>query len=104
MLGPSIYGALVSGIIIAGTPTGGFFGLEGEYALQHASVSFGMQLLGVIVAIAAGAVVGGAMWLIPFRALRNSDEVEEQGLDFSTWGVGTPDAVPDHERVVIGAS
>ncbi len=42
-LGPAVYGALVTGIVAGGTKQGGYVGLKGKYAFQHASIGLGHQ-------------------------------------------------------------
>ena len=89
-LGPGIVGAILTGFIAWGTATGGYPGLEGGYALQHAEITPWWQLIGVIVTMAIAAIPCFIMCLIFERTkkgLRVSEEEELVGLDQSYWGV-----------------
>jgi Amt family ammonium transporter len=88
-LGGGIYGALVAGFVAWGTPTGGFFGLTGKYGFQHASINPGWQLVGVIVAIAFGAISCLVLTELCKRTigLRVDEETEIRGLDATYWGI-----------------
>jgi ammonium transporter, Amt family len=91
-LGTGIYGALVTGIVGRGIPTGGFFGVtSGEYKFQHSQISFLMQLEGVVV-IVAGTVVTAFVILFILEktiGLRVSAGEEKAGLDETYWSSET---------------
>jgi ammonia channel protein AmtB len=53
-LGPGIYSALVTALFATGVAQGGYFGLKGDYALQHAHINLGHQLVGVVVFVVGG--------------------------------------------------
>src|ERR1700761_1686618 len=55
-LAPALLSVLAAGILGSGVHQGGMAGATGEYALQHAQISLGMQALGVLVTVL---VVGG---------------------------------------------
>lgn len=88
-LGPSIYSVLMAGIVGAGVPQGGFFGIkDGAFAFQHAHVSLGMQLFGTIITIV---VTAATAFVVTYAiektvGLRVSREAEEKGLDAILWG------------------
>lgn len=80
-LGPAIYGALATGIFASGTKQGGYTGLSGKYAFQHASIGFGHQLLGVVVFIALGLVSAAVVVLAVERVLGLRDKRIDEGHD-----------------------
>ncbi|GII23427.1 ammonium transporter [Planosporangium mesophilum] len=86
--GPGIVGAILTGFIAWGTPTGGFPGLEGEYALGHAVITPWWQLVGVLAAMATAGIPCLIMCLVfeRFGGLRVSEETEVIGLDAAHWG------------------
>ncbi len=97
-LGGGVYGLLVVGIVKAGTPRGGYFGItEGAYAFQHATVSFGMQLVGVIVCMGLGVVTALILWpiLSATVGVKNGDAPQIEGLDKHFWDI-EPD-VPTYD-------
>ena len=64
-LGSGIFGMIVLGIVKAGTPRGGYLGIEeGAYAFQHGAISLGMQLAGVAVCVGAGVLTALVLSLI----------------------------------------
>jgi ammonium transporter, Amt family len=86
-LGGGIYAALAAGIVGAGDKVGGYFGLQGAYAPGHASVSFGWQLIGVLVTIGI-ALVSGLILIFGLEktiGLRVSEKAELAGLDAAHW-------------------
>ena len=91
-LGPGIYSAFMAGIIGAGRPTGGFFGLkDGPYAYLHAHISHGMQIAGIAVTVVITAIVAYVVCLILDKTigLRVTAAEEQRGLDATYWaGVG----------------
>jgi Amt family ammonium transporter len=92
----TIVGGLLVGIIAWGTPTGGYFGLEGDYAFQGAEINLWWQAIGIAVTVAIGVV--SALVLIAilgaFTRLRFDEHDEVEGLDAALWsGRAAPDAV-----------
>lgn len=86
-LGGGIYGALAGGVVGAGKKTGGYFGLTGNYAPQHASISIGWQALGVLVIVGI-ALVSGLIVIIGLEktiGLRVTENEELAGLDETYW-------------------
>lgn len=89
-LGSGIYGLLVVGIVKSGTPRSGYFGIEeGAYAFQHATISFGMQVLGLVVCLALGVVTALVLAgiLSVTVGLRNRPEDQVEGLDKHFWDI-----------------
>lgn len=86
--GPGIVGALATGFLAWGTKTGGYFGLEGQYAVGVAEITPWWQLVGVVVSIVVAGVPTLIMCLVfeRFGGLRVSERVEVDGLDVSHWG------------------
>jgi ammonia channel protein AmtB len=90
-LGGGIYSAIAGGIVGWGHKTGGYFGVKGTYAPQHATINVGWQLIGVVVIVAIAAVSGLIVILALEKTvgLRVSEDAEVAGLDSAYW-----DAVP----------
>jgi ammonia channel protein AmtB len=88
-LGPGIVGAIATGFIEWGTPTGGYIGLEGKYAVGVAEINPLWQLIGVVVTLAVVGIPALAMCLLfeRFGGLRVSEAAELGGLDLHQWGV-----------------
>lgn len=88
-LGPGIVGALICGFVEWGTKTGGYPGLEGDYALQHATITPWWQLAGVVSTMLIAAIPCLLICLAFERkgGLRISEEEELVGLDQTYWGV-----------------
>ena len=89
-LGPGIVGAIVTGFIAWGTPTGGYPGLEGAFALQHAEITPWWQLAGVVVTMLIAALPCFLMCLFFERVgggLRVTEEQELAGMDDTYWGI-----------------
>ncbi|MBS1864270.1 MAG: ammonium transporter [Actinobacteria bacterium] len=90
-----VYAALAAGIVGAGKATGGYFEIEsGPYAFQHASITFGHQLVGVLVTFGISAI-SGLVLIIGLEktiGLRVDRDKEIEGLDETSWGSG-----PVHE-------
>ena len=86
-LGPGIAGALICGFIEWGTKTGGYPGLTGKYALQHASITPWWQLVGIgTTMLVAG--VPALLLCLAFESrgkLRVTEEQEIAGLDRTYW-------------------
>lgn len=97
-LGAGLYGLVVTAFVMwaNGTPSGGYFGLEGTFAFQNAEVTPWWQLIGIavtggITAISALIVVIGLEKTVGLRVDR---ETEIRGLDWKYWdapGVTTGD-------------
>ncbi|MGD9737094.1 MAG: ammonium transporter [Solirubrobacterales bacterium] len=89
-LGPGIAGALICGFVEWGTKTGGYPGLEGDYALQHATITPWWQLAGVVLTMLLAAVPCLLICLAYERTkkgLRVSEAEELAGLDQTYWEV-----------------
>ena len=80
-------GALAVGVMAWGTPTGGYFGLTGEYGFQHASINLWWQLAGLVttVVISAAAALILVVGLGSLITLRVSAHDEDVGLDATRW-------------------
>ncbi len=91
-LGGGTYSVIVAGIVGAGKHTGGYFGLTGKYAPQHASISIGWQLIGLAVTVAI-ALISGLVVIVGLEktiGLRVSEKAEIDGLDEHYWGSPPP--------------
>jgi len=88
-LGPGIAGAVLVGFVHWGTPTGGFPGLVGDYAVGHAQITPLWQLVGVLVTMTLSGVPALILCLAFEKAgaLRISAEMEASGTDLPNWGV-----------------
>jgi ammonium transporter, Amt family len=87
-LGAGIYGALMTGAVAWGTPTGGFLGINsGTYAFQNAEINVGWQAIGVLTAVGMGLAAGLVLveGLDRVIGLRVSDEEELEGSDQANW-------------------
>lgn len=86
-LGGGTYGALIAGFVGWGDKTGGYFGLTGVYAPQHATINPGWQALGVLVTVVISGVSGLILIILLEKTigLRVSPEEEIAGLDQSYW-------------------
>ncbi|SFD92518.1 ammonium transporter [Roseivivax sediminis] len=87
-LGAGVYGLIVLGIFKAGTPRGGYFGIEeGAYAFQHGEISLVMQLAGVALCVGVGAVTGLVFGFILDKTigLRVAQDDQIDGLDKLLW-------------------
>ena len=91
-LGPGIYGAIVGGFVAWNIRTGGYLGLTGKYGFQHARITPGWQLLGVVVAIGL-AVIPALIILGVLQktiGIRIPEQVERAGFDESYWTAEAP--------------
>ena len=82
------YAALAGGVVGSGHKTGGYFGLTGKYAAQHAEINIGWQALGVLVTLVV-AGVSGLIVIVGLEktiGLRVTEEQEIEGLDIAYWG------------------
>ena len=88
-LGPGVVGALLTGFLEWGTPTGGYIGLEGEYAVGVGEITPWWQLAGVVATMLVVGVPALLMCLVfeKLGGLRATEEAELAGLDASQWGV-----------------
>jgi ammonium transporter, Amt family len=86
-LGPSILSVLMAGVIGNGLPTGGVQGATGAYAFQHAHISFGMQLLGVLVVLLISGLSGLFLVLVLEKTIgiRVPRTIEQDGMDMWYW-------------------
>jgi ammonia channel protein AmtB len=93
-LGAGIYGIVVSGFVAWHTKTGGYFGMTGGYAPQHAQITPWMQIAGIGIVLAIALITG----LIAIFAvektigLRVTSDEEDAGLSETYWGGARPAA------------
>lgn len=90
LMGAGSYGLIMLGIFKAGTPRGGYIGVEqGPYAFQHGEIGILMQVVGVLVCIGLGAVTAFVLSFVLERTtgLRVSDDDQADGLDRYYWGL-----------------
>nr|WP_246319895.1 hypothetical protein [Nocardioides kongjuensis] len=80
-LGPAIYGALVTGVVANGVKQGGYTGLDGKYAFQHASIGLAQQAVGVVTFVALGLLSALVVVFIVEKVLGLRDERIDDGLD-----------------------
>jgi ammonium transporter, Amt family len=80
-LGPAIYSALMTAIFASGVKQGGYFGLEGDYAFQHASIGLVQQLIGVGVFLALGLVSALVVVVAVEKTVGLRDPRVDEGLD-----------------------
>lgn len=111
-LGGGVYGAIMGGLVGWGDKTGGYFGLTGTYAPQHATITLGWQLIGLAVTLAI-ALVSGVIVIVGLEktiGLRLPEEEEIVGLDATYWSAppgpyyDDPQAVPSGVEVFPGES
>jgi ammonia channel protein AmtB len=98
--GSGIYGLLMVGLLRAGTPRGGYYGItEGAYAFQHGKVGVLMQIVGIIVCLGTGIVTAAILTPIlkATVGLRVSDDDQAAGLDVVFWNGIPPDVQSDTE-------
>lgn len=89
-LGPGIVGALLCGFVEWGTKTGGYPGLEGAYALQHAEITPWWQLAGIVLTMLLAAIPCYLICIAFERSkggLRITEAEELAGLDQTYWGL-----------------
>jgi len=89
-LGTGIYGALATAVVATNVNQGGYFGLEAPYALGHAEITFGDQLLGVVVTIGLGLVTALVLVFLLEKTIGLRDRRVDEG------------AAADLDNVVIG--
>jgi len=98
--GSGVYGLLMVGLLKAGTPRGGYFGItEGEYAFQHGEIGILMQVAGIVVCLGVGIITAAILSPIlkATVGLRVSDEDQATGLDIVLWDGVAPDVKPGVE-------
>jgi len=98
-IGAGTYGLLMVGLLKAGTPRGGWLGIEeGPYAFQHGEISVLMQLVGAVVCIGTGVVTALILCFILKRTtgLKVPEEDQAAGLDKIYWDI-EPDVEPSAE-------
>lgn len=88
-LGPGIVGALICGFVEWGTKTGGYFGLEGNFAVGHATITPWWQLAGIVSTMAIAAIPCFLICVVFERTsgLRVTEAEELAGLDLTNWDV-----------------
>lgn len=94
-LGSGVFGMIVLGVFKAGTPRGGYFGIEeGAYAFQAGEISLMMQLVGVAVCVGTGVVTALVLSVILENTvgLKVSEDDQINGLDQKLWDL-EPDVV-----------
>lgn len=99
-IGAGSYGLIMLGLLKAGTPRGGYIGIEeGPYAFQHGEIGLLMQVVGVLVSIGLGVVTAFGLSFVLERTtgLRVSDDDQAEGLDKLKWGI-EPDVAPTLEH------
>ncbi|KIC19759.1 ammonium transporter [Leisingera sp. ANG-Vp] len=100
-LGCGTLGMVMLGLFKAGTPRGGFFGIEeGAYAFQHGEISLVMQLAGTATCIGTGVVTALILSFILERTvgLRVSEDDQIDGLDGKVWDL-EPDVITHADNV-----
>lgn len=89
-LGAGSYGLVMLGIFKAGTPRGGYLGIEeGAYAFQHGQIGIVMQVVGTLACIGAGVVTALVVGFVLDKTigLRISEDEQADGLDEKIWDV-----------------
>ncbi|TKG72461.1 hypothetical protein [Prauserella endophytica] len=83
----TIVGGLLVGLLAWGTPTGGYFGLDGAYGFQHAQITLWWQLVGVVVTVAVAALSAFALvsLLGTVMKMRVDEDDEVAGIDRIGW-------------------
>ncbi|MCX4187488.1 ammonium transporter [Methylophaga sp. OBS4] len=88
--GVGSYGLIMVGLLHAGTPRGGYLGIEeGAYAFQHGEIGIVMQLVGIVVCLGLGIITAMVLSFILKHTigLSVSDEDQAEGLDKVIWGI-----------------
>jgi Amt family ammonium transporter len=88
-LGPGVVGAILTGFLKWGTPTGGYIGLDGPHAVGVGQITPWWQLAGIVATMLVAGVPAFLMCLIfeRFGGLRAEAADEIAGLDMARWGV-----------------
>lgn len=86
-LGPALLSVIAAGILGAGVHQGGMVGATGAYAFQHATISLGMQAIGVLVTVAVVGGTGLVLVLVIEKTigLRVPSTIEQDGMDQWYW-------------------
>lgn len=87
-LGAGTLGMILVGLFKAGTPRGGYLGIEeGAYAFQHGEISLIMQLAGIVVCVGVGVVTALVLSVIlkATVGLRVEEDDQIDGLDMVYW-------------------
>lgn len=95
-IGAGSYGLIMVGLIKAGTPRGGYFGVEeGAYAFQHGEIGVVMQIVGIAICLGLGVVTAAILSFVLERTigLKVSEDDQAEGLDKLLWGI-EPDVHP----------
>lgn len=94
-LGCGTFGMVMLGVFKAGTPRGGYLGVEeGPYAFQAGEISLGMQLAGTAACIGVGVVTAAILSVILGATVGMQVDEDDQidGLDQKLWDL-EPDVV-----------
>lgn len=89
-IGAGFYALVMVGLLKAGTPRGGYFGItEGPYAYQHGEISLLMQLAGFALCLGTGVVTGLVLSVLlrVTTGLRVPEDEQAEGLDKLRWGL-----------------
>lgn len=110
-LGPSIFSTIMAGLVGRGLPVGGYLGIDqGTFAFQHATISLGSQLIGIVVVVSITAVAALAVNFLLDKSvgLRVDAETEIRGMDATYWNLDPSERdtiqVPDSTPAVTGAN
>lgn len=104
MGGVGAYGLIMIGLTHAGTPGGGYVGIEeGPYAFQVTEISLLMQLVGIVVSLGFGIVTA---WVLSFIfkhtiGMRVSDEDQAEGLDKVIWGLNSDEPTAENSAYSV---
>lgn len=98
-LGAGVYGLVMVGLLKAGTPQGGYFGIEeGPYAFQHGQIGLAMQIVGVLACVGAGVLTAAILTFVLKQTvgLRVDEDDQATGLDLVYWDMKpNPASLPD---------
>ncbi|WP_424987212.1 hypothetical protein [Microbulbifer sp. S227A] len=100
-LGAGSLGMVFLGIFKAGTPRGGYLGIEeGAYAFQHGEISLVMQLVGIVACVGTGVVTALVLSVIlkATVGLRVDEDDQIDGLDMLYWDL-EPDVITHADNV-----
>lgn len=91
-LGCGVFGAVAAGVVGWGQKTGGYPGLEGEFAFQAATITPWNQVVGVAITIGITATAALITVLVIEKTigLRVAEADERAGLDASYWSPRKP--------------
>lgn len=100
-LGAGSLGMIFVGLFKAGTPRGGYLGIEeGAYAFQHGEISLMMQLVGIVACVGTGVVTALVLSVIlkATVGLRIDEDDQIDGLDMKYWDL-EPDVITHADNV-----